>query len=176
MALQPEVPNLIAVAMFFSPCRLRRAQSPYCLTEPETASAAHVPGLWSDVVSEMQTTLQSPGKLGYYQSLLSMSRLWILAAGTLGPFPIWAAICVAARRNIFTPDSMYRVLRFWRWFTWAFAVLLLSLGVLLPPHTHWEYGVCASTFSLGLSFPESWLKRRLSSPQKGNHSNSPMTG
>jgi hypothetical protein len=90
-----------------------------------------------------------------------MSRLWLFLAGALGPFPIWVAIYLAARQNTFTLDSMFRILRVWRWITWIAGVVLWLL-FLLPPHIRWQYGACVSTFSLGLSFPESWLKARVS--------------
>lgn len=106
---------------------------------------------------------RNQNKKVYYRSLRTEPTclVWFILAWTLAPFLIWAAIYLAARQNIFTRDSMFRVLRVWRWIAWTVAVGLW-LFFLLPPHIHWQYGACANMFSLGLSFPESWLKARLS--------------
>jgi hypothetical protein len=82
----------------------------------------------------------------------------------IGPFAIWMGIRAAAKRNIFKLHSMFRVLRVWRWLSWTVAVLLW-LACFLPLHLQWFYGGCASTFSLGLSFPEYWLKKQLIEPR-----------
>jgi len=50
----------------------------------------------------------------------------------------------------------------WRWLSWTAAVLLW-LACLPPLHLHSFYGLSASTFSLGLLFPEQWLKKQLRS-------------
>jgi hypothetical protein len=89
-----------------------------------------------------------------------MLRTVMFFVGILGPFAIWAGVFVAAQQSLFTPDSMLSALRAWRWIAWVAA---LSLGLLFfaPLHLHWVYAGCASSFSLGLSFPEFWLKSRL---------------
>jgi hypothetical protein len=94
----------------------------------------------------------------------NLFRVVSLAVGLIGPFAIWIGIRAAAKRNIFQPHSMFRVLRVWRWLSWTAAVLLW-LACLPPLHLHWFYGGCASTFSLGLSFPEYWLKKQARSTE-----------
>jgi hypothetical protein len=92
-----------------------------------------------------------------------MSNLAFFVVGILGPFVIWAVVYAATERNAFTVDSMLRVLRILRWVTWI-AAGLLWVSCLPPFHLLWFYGASISTFSVGLSFPEGWLKGRLSSP------------
>lgn len=92
-----------------------------------------------------------------------MLRIVLLFVGMLGPFAIWAGIYLASKLSIFTVDSMFRALRVWRWITWI-AGILLWLSCLPPLRLHWFYGASATWFSLGLSFPDSWLKKRLNSP------------
>ncbi len=89
--------------------------------------------------------------------------LSLVAMILLAPFAIWAGVYAALRQGQFTPESMFRVLRAWRWIAWIAAVLL-ALSSLPPFHLlPWLYFAGASTFSLGLSFPEAWLKKRLTS-------------
>jgi hypothetical protein len=97
----------------------------------------------------------------------------LYAVGMLGPFAIWAGIYVAANLNIFTSGSMFRALRVWRWITWI-AGILLWLSCLPPFRLHWLYGACASMFSIGLSFPDSWLKRRLNAPDEATPTSFPF--
>jgi hypothetical protein len=67
---------------------------------------------------------------------------------------------VAARRSLFTLDSMLRVLG-------ALHLLMVIVGAILllgffgkPPRL---YGWGAIIFSFGLIWPEQWLKRRIES-------------
>jgi hypothetical protein len=90
---------------------------------------------------------------------MNISHMVFLVVGTSGPFVIWATVYAAAKRNALTLDSMLRVLRVVRSFTWITAVLLW-VAYLPPIHLHWFYGAGVSTFSIGLSLPEGWLKQR----------------
>jgi hypothetical protein len=87
---------------------------------------------------------------------MNTSNIFFLVVGILGPFAVWAIVYAAAKQNTFTVDSMFRVLRVLRWVTWISAGLLW-VSCFPPLHFHWFYGASVSTFSVGLSFPESWL-------------------
>jgi hypothetical protein len=89
-----------------------------------------------------------------------MFKLLVLSVGTLGPLAIWAGVSGAVKWRLFSPHSMFRLLRIWHWVSWVTA-LVLWLCYLLPSHVHWLYAGAASTFSAGLVFPESWLKSQL---------------
>jgi hypothetical protein len=90
---------------------------------------------------------------------MNTSNIFFLVVGILGPFAVWAIVYAAAKQNAFTLDSMFRVLRVLRWVTWISAGLLWE-SCFPPLHFHWFYGASVSTFSVGLSFPESWFKQR----------------
>lgn len=85
-------------------------------------------------------------------------RIFWLIAGPVGPLAVWAVVYAALKQNLFQAESMLRVLRAWRWITWVASILIL-VCIVLPFHLSWFYAVSASTFSVGLSLPESWLKR-----------------
>ena len=90
-------------------------------------------------------------------SVFSMFRTGLFVVGILGPFVIWAGACVAVKQEISKPDSLLRALRVGRWIAWLGAILLW-LSFIKQPHW-WVYAGCATTFSIGLSFPEQWLKK-----------------
>jgi hypothetical protein len=87
--------------------------------------------------------------------------VFMLVVGLLGPFAVWAGIYLAVKYNRFTLQSMLRVMRVWRWISWSTGALLL-LGTLIL-NLPLAYGLSITTFSIGLSFPQSWLKQRLDS-------------
>ena len=88
-----------------------------------------------------------------------MLTFW-LVAGTVAPLAVWAAIYAALKQNMFPAGSMLRVVRALRWIAWAGSILIL-LCIVLPFHLSLFYAVSVSTFSAGLSLPESWLKRHV---------------
>ena len=90
-----------------------------------------------------------------------MSIVIFFLVGTVAPFAIWMGIYIALHQNIFTPHSMFRVMRMWRWISWSAAVSLGACSFVF--HINWLYCMSASMFSLGLLFPERWLKAQLSS-------------
>jgi hypothetical protein len=85
--------------------------------------------------------------------------------GTVCPFAIWIGIYIATERDILAPHSMFRVIRAWRWISYVAAALLWACWLVfhLKSRWLWLYGASISTFSIGLSFPERWLKARISS-------------
>ena len=86
-----------------------------------------------------------------------------LLVGTVCPFAIWIGVYIATQQDIFTPRSMFRVIRMWRWISYIAAVLLWACWLVFHLKWLWLYGASMSTLSIGLSFPEHRLKRRLSS-------------
>jgi hypothetical protein len=77
------------------------------------------------------------------------------------PHIIWLALYGASRRWPIDPRPVLKWLRILRWVGWGIAIPLGLLG--LARNQFPIYGLAMSTFSIGLSFPESWLKRRFAS-------------
>jgi hypothetical protein len=74
------------------------------------------------------------------------------------PHVIWLTLYGASRRRPIDARPVLRWLKILRWVGWGFGV---ALGLLALARGHFPiYGLAMSTFSTGLSFPESWLKRR----------------
>jgi uncharacterized protein involved in cysteine biosynthesis len=76
------------------------------------------------------------------------------------PFVVWLLLYLASHwwsADLRPASSWLRVLR---WLTWI-AGLALMLVSLAPNHLLFSYGAAISSFSMGLSFPEDWVKRRL---------------
>lgn len=80
---------------------------------------------------------------------------------SVSPHIIWLALYGASRRWPIDPRPVLKWLRILRWVGWGIAI---PLGLLALARNHFPiYGLAMSTFSTGLSFPESWLKRRFAS-------------
>ena len=80
-------------------------------------------------------------------------------AVSLLPLFVWLAIYMAARRRQIQARPTLRWLRVLRWVGWGFGIALLTLS-LARDHFPFIYGLAMTTFSTGLSLPESWLRRR----------------
>jgi hypothetical protein len=89
----------------------------------------------------------------------SVLIFWVIVA-TVAPLAVWGVIYAAWKQNLFPAESMFRVVRAWRWIAWVGSFLIL-LCIVLPFHLSWLYAFAVSTFSAGLSMPESWLKRHI---------------
>jgi hypothetical protein len=77
------------------------------------------------------------------------------------PHIVWLSLYVAFRRWPVDARAILRWLKILRWESWGFAGILFLLAL---ARNHFPiYGLAISAFSTGLSFPESWLKRRLAS-------------
>jgi hypothetical protein len=79
----------------------------------------------------------------------------------VAPFIGWGALYVGVRNWSLDPQQLMSWLRGLRWLSWICAVLLFG-GYVVGGHYPWAYPIAMFTFSAGLSFPESWLKRRIS--------------
>lgn len=75
------------------------------------------------------------------------------------PFIVWLALYVAARWWSINLRPVLPWLNILRWVGWGFAITLLTLS-LARDHFPMVYGQAMALFSLGLSFPQSWVKRR----------------
>lgn len=89
---------------------------------------------------------------------IQMSKLLIVSVAMTSPLLLWAAIVAATRRNLFTPASMFSVLRVLHWIAVIVAVPL----VLSYPHRSALYEFALMIFSFCLLWPEQWLKKRVS--------------
>jgi len=77
------------------------------------------------------------------------------------PFALWGVLFVVARVWQTNLRSTLPCLRVLRWLTWLIGVVFTGAAVL----SHrlfwlWPIGVIVTTFSVGLSFAEGWVKRR----------------
>jgi len=75
------------------------------------------------------------------------------------PFLVWLALYVAARWWAVNLRPVLPWLNILRYVGWGFGVALLTLS-LARDHFPMFYGLAMTIFSLGLSFPQSWVKRR----------------
>jgi hypothetical protein len=83
----------------------------------------------------------------------------VFSAFSVLPHIIWLALYVAARRRPIEARPTLRWLKILRWVGWGFGIALFTLS-LVRDHFPIAYGLAMTTFSTGLSFPQSWLKRR----------------
>jgi len=85
----------------------------------------------------------------------------IFALFSLLPHIVWLSLYVASRQWPIDARPTLRWLKILRWVSWGFAGTLCLLAV---ARNHFPIdGLAMSVFSTGLSFPESWLKRRFAS-------------
>jgi len=97
-------------------------------------------------------------------------RIEITFTLMLLPLLIWLALYLAYRWWCFNLRPVLPWLRTLRWIGWGFNVLSVLLWI-ASPHFSLVYGIAMMTFSVGLSIPEGWVKRRfapdLIDPQDG---------
>jgi hypothetical protein len=83
----------------------------------------------------------------------------------IAPLAFWSALYFADRRGHSFSPFILLMLRTLRWTFW-----ILALALFLASWIHFHHyrvlvlAGAASTFSVGLSFPERWLKRRIPNP------------
>jgi len=70
-------------------------------------------------------------------------------------------VSVAAKRSLFTAESMLRVLSAWHW---IFAIIGVGLVIGFYKEPPARYGWGAMIFAFGLIWPEQWLKRQIGAP------------
>lgn len=75
------------------------------------------------------------------------------------PLIVWLALYLAQRWWSVNSRPALPWLKALRWTGWAVGVALLVTS-LTGGRLPWVYGIAATTFSAGLSIPESWIKRR----------------
>jgi hypothetical protein len=93
----------------------------------------------------------------------------VFALFSLLPHIIWLSLYVASKQWPIDARPILRWLKILRWVSWGLAG---TLGLLAVARNHFPiYGLAMSTFSTGLSFPGSWLKRRFA----GDLTESPNT-
>ena len=90
------------------------------------------------------------------------SKLLVIGIRSLliiAPFIVWGALYVAVRKWSLDLQSLVTWLRGFRWVVWSCG-LLLFIGYFAAGHFPWVYAISVVTFSIGLSFPERWLKEQ----------------
>ena len=79
-----------------------------------------------------------------------------------GPFVVWLSIYCVSRNPSIDLRRFLPVLRALRWITWALAMALMLPAIVGDAlHRVAVYGFALMSFSAGLSFSQSWLKRKL---------------
>jgi hypothetical protein len=91
---------------------------------------------------------------------------WIVVIfGIAGPFVVWGVLYVAVRRMPSHLRLLMKRLRVLRWITWCLAIAFwLFTFVSASQLIRWSFGSAFLTFSIGLSFPQNWLKGKAGSP------------
>ena len=87
-------------------------------------------------------------------------KIVISALVLAAPFLIWLALYAAARAFSVGLRPILPLMRVLRWVAWG-GGLVLCLASLALNHFPSSYGMASLSLSLGLSFPETWVKRRL---------------
>ena len=94
------------------------------------------------------------------------SKLVLIATVGLllvAPFVVWGALRLAARNPKRDLRPLLPWLKGFRWLAWSCGLLPYG-AYFLGDHIPWAYAAAAVTFSIGLSFPERWLKEHSASP------------
>jgi len=96
--------------------------------------------------------------LGSKLLVIGISSLLIIA-----PFIVWAALYVAVSKWSLDLQSLVPWFRGFRWVVWSCG-LFLFIGYFAGGHFRWVYPSAVATFSVGLVFPEKWLKEQFAPP------------
>ena len=94
------------------------------------------------------------------------SKLLVIGIRSLliiAPFIVWGALYVAVRKWSLDLRSLLPWLRGFRWVVWSCG-LLLYIGYFAGGQFPWVYAISVVSFSIGLSFPERWLKEQFPPP------------
>jgi hypothetical protein len=93
---------------------------------------------------------------------VKLIKIAIIAGVLLAPFVFWLFIYGLLRFSSVDPQRVKSWLRTLRWVTWIPAAALMLVAIVNHKfHYLFFYGSGLFSFSAGLSFPESWLKKRL---------------
>jgi hypothetical protein len=90
------------------------------------------------------------------------SRLVTIEVVTIlivAPMVFWLALYAAARLWSFALRPLFQWLRILRWTAWILGMALV-LAYVIGDVVPLAYGIALFTFSVGLSIPERWAKRR----------------
>jgi len=91
--------------------------------------------------------------------LSRVSRIEIASTLFVLPLAIWLSLYLAQRWWSVNSRPALPWLKTLRWIGWVSGVALLLVSF-TGSHLPWVYGVAATTFSAGLSIPESWIRSR----------------
>ncbi len=96
-----------------------------------------------------------------FGAMIDVHRDWLLLFVVVSalPFIVWLMLYATSRRWPVHVLGFLRPLRIMRWIGWfvGVALFVLHLGNDKFPAL---YGLLGFSFSTGLSFPESWIRRR----------------
>jgi hypothetical protein len=104
----------------------------------------------------IESTVSGRERMDHTQRLLSQVGGLLLI---IAPLVFWAGLHLAVRRGQRIPGAVLPVIRTLRWIGWATGfVLLIAYGTGLKLFHVWPLGTAILTLSIGLSFPERWVK------------------
>lgn len=75
----------------------------------------------------------------------------------VGPFIVWLGLYIGAKSDLQLRPTL-ALIRVVRWIGWILAVALFVVH-LVNEDFHSAYSIALFTFSIGLSFPEQWVKK-----------------
>ena len=88
------------------------------------------------------------------------AKLFLYAAGPVGPFLIWGLIYLAVRHKPLRLRPLQSSVMALRVVSWALAMILVGFKVLGNAKFNMGWFLSPLTFSLGLVFAENWLKKK----------------
>jgi len=88
-----------------------------------------------------------------------LTKIVISAVVLAAPFLVWLALYAAARAFSVDLRPILPLMRVLRWVAWG-GGLALCLAYLAHNDFPSSYGMASLSLSIGLSFPETWIKRR----------------
>jgi hypothetical protein len=100
-----------------------------------------------------------------------MLAIWICLPLIIAPFFLGFALKAAARRWVLDLRPIYPLIKALRWTAWISGAVLWVIHLTGPLFRgEWAYGMALIAFSIGLSFPERWLKERLAQTESPDNS------
>jgi hypothetical protein len=96
------------------------------------------------------------------------TRLFAMILWTVfvtAPMILWVSLWAVAKTSSINLCAILPWLKLLRWVAWSFAMVLFLIALVGDHFQHFPiYAIAISTFSVGLSLPEGWLKRKIVQP------------
>jgi hypothetical protein len=80
----------------------------------------------------------------------------------IAPLILWVILWTIDKSSSLNPSAVLPWIRVLRWITWCSAIVLFLAGLFGDHFQHFpRYAGAMLTFSIGLSLPQSWLKKKI---------------